>query len=413
MAVSDYELELETQIAIWQSSRHDVDGLMKFISRHRHIEIHMRMRGLVWSIQVLLLPNTTDYIFNIIEVKQSESPLDFHLSKATAADLPSKFKPLIVALQMYIRSVFRVEELLDKLYTCSRFLSRAENDKRWWIIVDAEIMAVAFKTAREATQEAAEAAAAFLAELMECFPRQNIITEELWATSFSAKEIWNGIAQAAVDEGDVLQWCKLQVLEMEKMIPCFEFEVAVQDFLQGNHEISRIGIVNSHALKVTVGLEDEIWVVCSQEGVETETSLGLSSLLPHLIRNYITTSLERNESEHGVYNIVEGLVKHVIGYLTFLPIVCVVCGSHRLLEVSFTSTCSNICEARKDMCRGALPLTWTSDGRWRREGCVTNSLSNTEAAQKRLSTLLVTDDVEMGWTPNMETVVRAGNGTAP
>ncbi|GLJ46314.1 hypothetical protein SUGI_0976210 [Cryptomeria japonica] len=411
MAGNDYELELETQIALWQSSRH-VHGLVEFIPRRRRFNIQMRMSGLLWSIEARPVPDTTDYNFNIMDVKRSKSP--FPLSKATIADIPDKFKLLLVALKMYIRtSVFRVEKLLDKLYACSRLLSQAENDKRWWTIVDAEIMVVACKTAREATQEAAEAAAAFLAKLMECFPRQNIITEELWAASFLAEEIWNGIAQATVDGGDVLQWCKIQVLELEKMIPCFEIEIAVQEFLQGNDVISRIGVVNSRALKVTVGLEDEIWVVCSQEGVETETSLGLSSLLPHLIRNYIASSLERNEGEHGVYKTVQGVLQHVVGYLTFLPRVCGLCGSHRLLEVSLTSTCSYLCEARKDMCRDSLPLTWAGDGLWRREGYVRNSVRNTEAAHRGLSTLRVTDDVEMGWSPQKERTVRAGNDTAP
>ncbi|GLJ46318.1 hypothetical protein SUGI_0976270 [Cryptomeria japonica] len=165
------------------------------------------------------------------------------------------------------------------------------------------------------------------------------------------------------------------------MIPFFEFEVAIQDFLHGNDVISRIGVVNSHPLKVTVGFEDEIWVVCSQEGVETETSYGLTSLLPELIRNYITTALERNEGEDGVNNIGEGLTQRVVGYLTFLPRVCVFCGNHRLLEDSLTSTCSNICEARKNICRDSLPLTWASDRQL-----------NMEATQQGLSTLLLTDD---------------------
>ncbi|GLJ11667.1 hypothetical protein SUGI_0174060 [Cryptomeria japonica] len=80
----------------------------------------------------------------------------------------------------------------------------------------------------------------------------------------------NDIVQAVMDGGDMLQWCKLQVLEMEKMIPCFEFNVAIQDLLQGKDVISRIGIVNSQALKVTVGLEDEIWVLSQIGKMEVE-----------------------------------------------------------------------------------------------------------------------------------------------
>ncbi|GLJ50961.1 hypothetical protein SUGI_1085340 [Cryptomeria japonica] len=328
------------------------------------------MNGLVWSIEALPRANTLDYNFSNIELKRSKSPVY----------LPFKFKLLLEALQTYIRSVLRMEDLLDKLYVCFCFLSWAENDKRWLIIVDAQFMAVACDTAREAIQQAAEVAAAFLAKLMSCFSQQNIITEEVWATSFYATEIWNRIAQAAVDGGSVHQWCMFQVSGYEKIIPYFEFEVAIQDFLHGNDAISRIGVVNSHPLKVTVDFEDEFWVVCSQEGVETETSYGLRSLLPELIRNYITTALEINEGEDGVNNIVEGLAERVVGYLTFLPRVCIVCGNHRLLEDSLTGTCSYLCEARKDIFRDSLPLTWTSDDQW-----------NMEAAQQRLSSLHLTD----------------------
>ncbi|GLJ46316.1 hypothetical protein SUGI_0976240 [Cryptomeria japonica] len=331
MAGNKCELEqLETQIAIWKSSRASLDAPIEFIVRRGHIE--MRMNGLVWSIEALPRPDTMDYNFSNIELKRSKSPLY----------LPFKFKLLLEALQTYIRSVLRMEDLLDKLYVCSCFLSWAENDKRCLIIVDAQIMAVACDTAREAIQQAAEAAAAFLAELMPCFSQQNIITQEVWATSFYATEMWNRIAQAAVDGGSVHQWCMFQVSGYEKIIPYFEFEVAIQDFLHGNDAISRIGVVNSHPLKVTVDFEDEFWVVCSQEGVETETSYGLRSLLPELIRNYITTALEINEGEDGVNNIVEGLAERVVG--------------------------------------DSLPLTWTSDDQ-----------RNMEAAQQRLSSLHLTD----------------------
>ncbi|GLJ46312.1 hypothetical protein SUGI_0976190 [Cryptomeria japonica] len=347
MAGNNREDELEYQIVEWQSSRR-VDCLME--SRPKRGRNHLQMSGLAWLIEVLPLLNTMGYTFNIIEVKRSKSLL--HLSKPTAPALLAKFNLLLVALQTYIRSVFRVEELLDKLYACSRLLSRAENDKRWRVIIDAEIMAVACKTAREATQEAAKAGA-------------TLMTDELCAT-----ERWNGIT-GAVAEGFVLQWCKLQFLE-ERMIPCFEFEVAVQDFLQGNDAIS------SHALKVTVDLDDNISVICSQDGVETETSAVLG-LLTYLIRNYIMAALQRDGGKHGTNNIVQGLLQHVVWY---------------------------ICEARKDMSLAwmdDLPLAWTGADLWRREGYVGNSLSNTEAAHEQdLSTLLLTDDVDDDWNENTE-----------
>ncbi|GLJ46310.1 hypothetical protein SUGI_0976170 [Cryptomeria japonica] len=334
MAGNNCEDELDYHIVEWKSFT-NVDCQME--SRPKCGLNHLRMSGLVWLIEILPLLNTMDYTFNIIEVKRSKSPL--HLSKPTAPDLLAKFNLLLVELQTYIRSVFRVEELLDKLYACSCLLSMAENNKGWWIIVDAEIIAVACKTAREA----AKAAAA-------------LITDELCAT-----ERWNGIA-GAVAGGFVLQWCKLQFLE-ERMIPCFEFEVAVQDFLQGND------VISSHALKVTVYLEDDISVICSQEGVETETSSVLG-LLRYLIRNYIMAALERNEGEHGTNNIVQGLLQHVVWY---------------------------IFEARKGISLDDLALTWASGDLWRREGYVRNSLSNTEVSHQELSNLLLTDDVDDDW----------------
>lgn len=43
----------------------------------------------------------------------------------------------------------------------------------------------------------------------------------------------NDIVQAVMDEGDVLQWCKLQVLEMEKMIPCSNLMLQYKTFCKG------------------------------------------------------------------------------------------------------------------------------------------------------------------------------------
>ncbi|GLJ46317.1 hypothetical protein SUGI_0976260 [Cryptomeria japonica] len=138
MAGNQCELELRTQIALWQSSR-PIQRLIEFVVRGGHIQ--MRMNGLEWSIEALPLL-----------IYHSNSSFCLWGSRRTS---------------------------------------------------DAQIMAVACDTAREAIQQAVEAAAAFFAELMACFSQQNIITEEVWATSFYATEIWNLIAQAAVDGGNV------------------------------------------------------------------------------------------------------------------------------------------------------------------------------------------------------------------
>lgn len=392
MGSNEYILDLETEIAIWQSSRASDDSIKFDVGCHGRIEI-IQMKGLAWSVEARRMPNCKDYIFNIIDVNPPESLLH----------LQAKLDLLLVALQRYVRSMLRVEELLDKLYACSCFLSRAENEKRWWTLVDAEIMGVACETAREATQEAAKAAAAILVELMQPLPfsprAQDIIREEVcWATSFSGtEETWNiGVAQAAINGGNVLQWCKVRVLETESTFPSFELEVAVEDLLQGNDVVCKIGLVNSSALKVNVRLGEKISVVCSQEGVEPETSVGLRSLLPHMIRNYIETV---PEGEDGAENVVERVLERVVGYLAFVPRVCEVCESHRIYEEDSWSSmriCSNICKARKYVCGASLPkLTWPTDhshGLGRGEGNVRiNPLSNTEAAREGLSTLILRD----------------------
>ena len=139
MGSNEYILDLETEIAIWQSSKASDDSI-KFDVGCGRIKI-IQMKGLAWSVEARCMPNCKDYTFNIVDVNPHRSLLHFK----------DKLDLLLAALQRYVRSMFKVEELLVKLYACSCLLSRAENEKWWWILVDAEIMAVACETARKAT----------------------------------------------------------------------------------------------------------------------------------------------------------------------------------------------------------------------------------------------------------------------
>ncbi|GLJ24447.1 hypothetical protein SUGI_0466840 [Cryptomeria japonica] len=324
------------------------------------------MSGLLWSIEALPLQRPREYNFNIMTVKRSRTPLS--LSEAAAPDLPAKFKLLLVGFEASMRSVCRAEEALDKLYAFSRLFFQAEEDNRWWIVLDAEIMETACNGAREAIYQAAQVAAGFLVDQIDDSPvfrggqeskrsersgwwiDKWTVADELWATaSFFPTENWNAmmrfIQARAVERGNVVQWCKVQVFD--KPNPYFQFEVAVQEFLEAEDALLRIGVANDRALMVEVFLTESVEVLCSQQGVEPQTSLGLAYLLPGVVRDYIRTALARNEARLSYDNVVEGLLQHMIRYLTFLRGLCVICGSNRLLEVPLTSTCSNICKATK------------------------------------------------------------------
>ncbi|GLJ24449.1 hypothetical protein SUGI_0466860 [Cryptomeria japonica] len=363
MELYDYELDLQSEIVCWKCSRY-ADCLIKFIPKPRHLKLGMS--GLLWSIEALPLQRTREYSFNIMTVKRSRTPLS--LSEAAAPDLPAKFKLLLVGFEVSMKSVCRAVEALDKLYAFSRLFLRAYEDNRWRIILDAEIMATACNDAREAIYQAAQAAAGFLVDQIDDSPvfrgsqeskrRERsgwwidkwTVADELWATtSFFPPDNWNAmirlIQARAVERGNVVQWCKVQLFD--KPNPYFHFEVAVEEFLEGDDALLRIGVANDRALMVEVFLTEAVDVFCFQEGVKPQTSLGLTYLLPGVVRDYIRSALAQNEAKLTSNNVVEGLLQHLIRYLTFLRGLCVICGSNRCLEVPLTSACSNICKARK------------------------------------------------------------------
>ncbi|KAH9328328.1 hypothetical protein KI387_000436 [Taxus chinensis] len=420
MAFYDYELELQSEIVSWKCSRH-ADCLMNFIPKPRHIKLGMS--GLVWSIQALPRLETTGYTFNIMQVKKSRSPLTL-CEDSTAPDLPAKFKLLFLGFQISISSVFRAEEALDELYAFSLLFSRAQQDKRWWIIADAEVAATACETTKEAIHHAAQAAASFLVESSEPPRSENrqkstagcwrsgwwiegwTVRDELWAGSFYDQKGLNDMKQfqsTAVEEGNVLQWCSVQVSQTPN--PSFEFEVAVEDFSGGDDVLLRIGVANDRALKVRVFLTENVKVECSQEGVKTATSLGLGYLLPDLARDYIKDSLNGDVDTSN--NIVQRLLQLVVGYLAFLGKVCVVCGKDRLLDVPLTSCCSNICKARKQGYDAAITSSHLSNFKISGEGSVERReqylrklYSNSKAGRAGLGVLLketvVEKEVEVG-----------------
>ncbi|XP_057838523.2 uncharacterized protein LOC131048546 [Cryptomeria japonica] len=387
MELYDYELELQSEIVSWKSSR-DVDCLMKFIPKPRHVKLGMK--GLVWSIEALplprMLPGCSSFSFTIMKVKQSRGPLSLSTDSA-APDLPVKFKLLLQIFNVSIKSLSLAEEALDKLYAFSRLHFLAEEDNLWEIIADAEISAAACTTVREVTQEAAEAATAFLLDIKP--PRRFSSKAKAKGKGLRSarsrrrgfgQQGWEAVSRPfkakAAEEGNVLQWCSVKVLE--RMYPCFEFEVAVQEFLERDDLILQIGLANDRALKVSVLLTKDArtTVVCSQEGVETKTSFGLGYLLPNIIRDYIKAALEKNDSQQN--NIVEGVLQHVAGYLASLARVCVICGMHLPLGVPQWSVCSDICKARQQAFMGALPGTKGSEDSWE---CDENALPRTNSSE--------------------------------
>ncbi|GLJ46298.1 hypothetical protein SUGI_0975880 [Cryptomeria japonica] len=300
MELYDYELELQSEIVSWKSSR-DVDCLMKFIPKPRHVKLGMK--GLVWSIEALplprMLPGCSSFSFTIMKI--------FNVS---------------------IKSLSLAEEALDKLYAFSRLHFLAEEDNLWEIIADAEISAAACTTVREVTQEAAEAATAFLLDIKP--PRRFSSKAKAKGKGLRSarsrrrgfgQQGWEAVSRPfkakAAEEGNVLQWCSVKVLE--RMYPCFEFEVAVQEFLERDDLILQIGLANDRALKVSVLLTKDArtTVVCSQEGVETKTSFGLGYLLPNIIRDYIKAALEKNDSQQN--NIVEVTFARLGSKLSWVP----------------------------------------------------------------------------------------------
>ncbi|GLJ24451.1 hypothetical protein SUGI_0466890 [Cryptomeria japonica] len=328
MELYDYESDLQSEIVCWKCSRY-ADCLMKFIRKPRHLKLGMS--GLLWSIEALPLQRTREYSFNIMTVKRSRTPLS--LSEAPAPDLPAKFKILLLGFEASMKCVCRAEEALDKLYAFSRLFLQAHEDNRWWIVLDAKIMATACNDAREAIYQAAQVAAGFLVDQIENSPvlrggeesksRERsgwwidkwTVADELWATtSFFLAENWNAmmrlIQSKAVERGNVVQWCKVQVFD--KSNPCFQFEVAVEEFLEGDDVLLRIGVANDRALIVQVFLTEAVEVLCSQEGVEPQTSLGLAYLLPGVVRDYIRAAMARNEAKLSSNNVVEGLLQHLI-----------------------------------------------------------------------------------------------------
>ncbi|GLJ24450.1 hypothetical protein SUGI_0466870 [Cryptomeria japonica] len=362
MELYDYELDLQSEIVCWKCSRY-ADCLMRFVRKPRHLKLGMS--GLLWSIEALPLQRPTEYSFNIMKVNRSRTLLS--LSEAAAPDLPAKFKLFLVGFEASMKSVCRAEEALDKLYAFSRLFLQAHEDNRWWIVLDAKVMATACNDAREAIYQAAQVAAGFLVDQIEnsavfrggeeSKSRERsgwwidkwTVADELWANSFFLPENWNVmmrlIQSKAVERGNVVQWCKVQVFD--KPNPYFQFEVAVEEYLEGDDALLRIGVANDRALTVQVFLTESVEVLCSQVGIEPQTSLGLAYLLPSVVRDYTRAALAQNEAKPSSNNVVQGLLLHLIRYLAFLRGLCVICGSNRLLEVPQSSTCSNICRARK------------------------------------------------------------------
>ncbi|GLJ46320.1 hypothetical protein SUGI_0976290 [Cryptomeria japonica] len=393
MELDDYELNLQTEIVRWKCSRY-ADCNMKFIRKPRHMKLGMK--GLVWSIQALKLQSPTEYAFNIMEVKRWETP------EAAAPNLPAKFELLLAGYKASMKSVRRVDEALDKLYAFSHLFSLAQKDGRWWIVVDAQIIARACEYAKEALYQAAEAAAAILVDqvkspvLIRGQPKEVLyqaaeaasailvdqvkslvlmggqqskscersgwwidrwtVADELWATSFFPRDNWKWrmreFQAKGVEGGNVFQWCTVRVFYEPN--PNFQFEVAVQEFLDGDDVLLRIGVANDRPLTVRVFLTESVKVVCSQEGLETGTSLGLGYLLPETVREYIRSALRRKEAEVSDKNVVQGLLGHLIRYLTFLGKICVICGRDRLVEVPQSSTCRDICKATKQRYEDAI-----------------------------------------------------------
>ncbi|GLJ46319.1 hypothetical protein SUGI_0976280 [Cryptomeria japonica] len=327
------------------------------------------MRGLVWSIQALALQSPTEYSFNIMDVKRWETP------EAAAPNLPAKFELLLAGYKASMKSVFRVDEALDKLYAFSHLFSLAQNNGRWLIVVDAQIIARACEGAKEALYQAAEAAAAILVDQFESPVLIRVqqsescersgwwidkwrVADELWATSFFPRDSWKcrmrEFQSKAVEGGNIIQWCSVRLFDEPN--PNFQFEVAVQEFLDGDDVLLRIGLASDRALTVRVFLTESVSVVCSQEGVETGPSLALGYLLPETVKEYIRSALRRKEVEVSDKNVVQGLLRHLIRYLAFLGKICVICGDDRLSDVPRSSSCSNLCKATKQRFEDAIAM---------------------------------------------------------
>ncbi|GLJ46326.1 hypothetical protein SUGI_0976370 [Cryptomeria japonica] len=424
MELDDYELNLQTEIVKWNESR-NVECLMDFIREPRHVKLGME--GLLWSIQALPLQSPSEYSFNIMEVKRSEAPLS--LSEAAAPNLPAKFGIMLAGYKASMKSVCRVDEALDKLYAFSRSFSLAERDRRWGIVLDAEITARACEYAKEALYQAAQAAAAILVDQFE-YPflvggRQSercersgwwiddwTVADELWATSFFPRDNWKcrmrEFQAKAVEGGNVFQWCTVRVFEEPSRN--FLFEVAVQEFLDGDDVLLRIGMANDRALTVRVFLTESVKVVCSQEGLETGTSLGLGYLLPEMVRKYIRSALEQKEGELSNKNVVQGLLGHVTRYLAFLGKICVICGYDRLSDVPRSSGCSNICKATKQRYEDATAKKSLPDQKiseeartGRREQYVKKLYRNSTEGRRGLGILVnreVVDEAKFGKNTN-------------
>ncbi|GLJ46313.1 hypothetical protein SUGI_0976200 [Cryptomeria japonica] len=414
MELDDYELNLQTEIVYWKEAR-NIECLMEFIRKPRNMKLGMR--GLVWSIQALALQTPSEYSFNIMDVKRSETPLS--LSEAAAPNLPEKFELLLVGYKASMESVCRVQEALDKLYAFSHLFSLAQKDGRWWIVVDAKIIARTCECAKEALYQAAEATAAILVDqykspiIIEGQQSESCgrsgwwidkwrVADELWATGFFPRDSWKymmRLIQAdAVEKGNVVQWCTVRIFDEPN--PNFQFEVAVNEFLDGDDVLLRIGLANDRTLMVRVFLTEAVEVICSQEGLETRTSLGLAYLLPDVVKDYIRSALRQNQDEVGKMNVVQGLLQHLIRYLAFLGQICVICGNKRPLYVPWSSICSNICKARKQRYKDAIAaflpdLKISEDARLtRREQYVRNLYTNSKEGHTELGILLNANVVE-------------------
>ncbi|GLJ46323.1 hypothetical protein SUGI_0976340 [Cryptomeria japonica] len=415
MAVFDIEFKLQLEIINWECTR-SAKCVVDFDGNPGHMKLGMR--GLLWSIQTLELQNPGEYSFNIMEVKRSETPLS--LSEAAAPNLPAKFDILLADYKASMQSVRRADEALDKLYAFVCLFSLAEKDKRWRIIVDAEITAMACKCAKEAIYQAAQAMAAILVDQLESpvliggQQSENCkrsgwwidnwtVADELWATGFFPPDSWKCMLRQfqakALERGNVVQWCtvenfKAKAVEEGSAVPYFTFEVALQEFLDGDDVLLRIGMANDRALTVRVFLTQGLEVVCSQEGVETRTSLGLAYLLPKVAKDYIKSSLERNEAELSNDNVVQGLLQQLIRHLAFLGTICVICGKDRLGDVPLSSTCPGICDATnqsyKDVIAACVRDRKISEEAraGRREQYVKNLYTNSTEGRRGLGTLL-------------------------